>query len=86
MLKPYNKAELTFDILREIGQDGRNSRVFVVHDHQLNAEIVAKFRRITDGVITSERAAAIEETVLDLPHRSVSALVDLLGPEVGGFS
>ncbi|MBN9317892.1 MAG: serine/threonine protein kinase [Devosia sp.] len=42
MLKPYNKAELTFDILREIGQDGRNSRVFVVHDHQLNAEIVAK--------------------------------------------
>lgn len=51
-----------------------------------NAEIVAKFRRITDGVITSERAAAIEETVLDLPHRSVSALVDLLGPEVGGFS
>ena len=51
-----------------------------------NADIVAKFRRITDGVVTPARAAAIEETVLDLPHRSVSALVDLLGPEVGGLS
>ena len=42
MLKPYQKAELTFDIVREIGQDGRNSRTFVAHDHQLNAEIVTK--------------------------------------------
>ncbi len=42
MFKPYQKAELTFDIIREIGQGGQNSRTFVVHDHQLNAEIVAK--------------------------------------------
>ncbi|GGF00351.1 hypothetical protein GCM10011611_02460 [Aliidongia dinghuensis] len=42
MLKPYQKAELTFDILREIGQDGRNSQTYVTHDHQLNAEIVTK--------------------------------------------
>lgn len=42
MLKPYQKAELTFDIIREIGQDGRNSRTFVTMDHQLNAEIVTK--------------------------------------------
>ncbi|MEQ9379908.1 MAG: serine/threonine-protein kinase [Pirellulales bacterium] len=42
MLKPYHKAELTFDIIKEIGQDGRNSRTFVTHDHQLNAEIVTK--------------------------------------------
>jgi serine/threonine protein kinase len=42
MLKPYQKAELTFDIVREIGQDGQNSRTYVTHDHQLNAEIVTK--------------------------------------------
>lgn len=42
MLKPYHKAELTFDIIREIGQDGQNSNTFVAHDHQLNAEIVSK--------------------------------------------
>jgi len=42
MLKPYQKAELAFDIIREIGQDGRNSQTFVTRDHQLNAEIVTK--------------------------------------------
>lgn len=42
MLKPYNKAELTFDILRDIGANGRNSRTFLVRDHQLDAEIVSK--------------------------------------------
>jgi len=42
MLKPYHKAELAFDLIREIGQDGRNSRTYVTRDHQLNAEIVTK--------------------------------------------
>jgi len=42
MLKPYRKAELTFDVIEEIGQDGQNSRTFVTHDHQLDAEIVTK--------------------------------------------
>ncbi|MEY9780317.1 serine/threonine-protein kinase [Sinorhizobium fredii] len=42
MLKPYKKAELAFDIIKEIGQDGRNSQTFVTRDHQLNAEIVTK--------------------------------------------
>lgn len=42
MLKPYSRAELTFDVLREIGADGRNSKTYVVKDHQLDAEIVAK--------------------------------------------
>ncbi|WP_010660242.1 serine/threonine-protein kinase [Brucella anthropi] len=42
MLKPYQKAELAFDIIREIGQDGRNSRTYVTRDHQLDAEIVTK--------------------------------------------
>jgi eukaryotic-like serine/threonine-protein kinase len=47
MLKPYNKAEITFDLVQEIGQDGRNSRTYICHDHQLNAQIVMKEIRKT---------------------------------------
>jgi serine/threonine protein kinase len=42
MLKPYNRAELVFDLINEIGQSGRNSRTYVARDHQLDAEIVIK--------------------------------------------
>ncbi|WP_152048534.1 serine/threonine-protein kinase [Aureimonas psammosilenae] len=42
MLKPYNKAEVAFDFIREIGQHGRNSRTWLSRDHQLDAEIVTK--------------------------------------------
>lgn len=42
MLKPYNKAELTFHLADEIGNEGTNSRVFRAHDPQLNAELVIK--------------------------------------------
>lgn len=42
MLRPYNRAQLTFDLIKEIGQDGRNSQTYLARDHQLNAEIVIK--------------------------------------------
>lgn len=42
MLKPYNKAEVIFDFIREIGAVGQNSRTYLSHDHQLDAEIVTK--------------------------------------------
>lgn len=42
MLKPYQKAQLTFDLLDEIGHDGKNSRTYIAYDHQLNANIVIK--------------------------------------------
>ena len=42
MLRPYTRAQLTFDLIREIGQVGRNSRTYVARDHQLDAEIVIK--------------------------------------------
>ena len=42
MLRPFNRAQITFDLIREIGQDGRNSRTYVAQDHQLDAEIVIK--------------------------------------------
>jgi eukaryotic-like serine/threonine-protein kinase len=42
MLSPFSIAELRFDLLREIGQEGQNSRTYVARDHQLDAEIVIK--------------------------------------------
>ena len=42
MLKPYNRAELAFETIREIGAEGKNSTVFLAKDHQLNAELVIK--------------------------------------------
>ena len=42
MLKPHNRAEVKFDLVREIGHEGRNSTVYVVHDIQLDSEIVMK--------------------------------------------
>lgn len=48
MLKPYKRAELAFEEVREIGAEGRNSRTFVVNDRQLAAEIVMKQMRKED--------------------------------------
>jgi eukaryotic-like serine/threonine-protein kinase len=42
MLKPYRKAELSFEEIKEIGSDGQNSRTFLANDLQLGAEIVVK--------------------------------------------
>ena len=42
MLKPYSKAEISFDLRNEIGHEGSNSTVHVAHDKQLDAEIVIK--------------------------------------------
>lgn len=42
MLKPYNKAELAFQLGDEIGHEGQNSKVFIAHDQQLNARLVIK--------------------------------------------
>ena len=35
-------AQLNFETIREIGQEGRNSQVFLAHDKQLDGEIVVK--------------------------------------------
>lgn len=34
--------KITFDKLKEIGQEGKNSKVYLVHDHQLEGELVIK--------------------------------------------
>ena len=42
MYKPYNKAEIQFNLLENIGEEGKCSEVFKAHDLQLDAEIVIK--------------------------------------------
>ena len=42
MLRRYSKAEIVFDLIQEIGPDGQNSKTYVAHDHQLDAEVVVK--------------------------------------------
>jgi eukaryotic-like serine/threonine-protein kinase len=42
VIRPYNRAEIIFDLIRELGPDGQNSKTFVAHDHQLDAEVVVK--------------------------------------------
>ena len=34
--------KITFDKLKEIGQEGKNSQVYLVHDHQLDGDLVIK--------------------------------------------
>lgn len=42
MLKPYKRAEVSFELREEIGREGRNSKVNVAHDPQLDATVVIK--------------------------------------------
>ena len=51
MLKPYNRAEILFDLVEEIAEQGQNSRTYVSRDHQLDAEIVTK--QIAKASLTS---------------------------------
>jgi serine/threonine protein kinase len=42
MLKPINIAEVHFQILEEIGLEGKNSKVFKAYDPQLKATLAIK--------------------------------------------
>lgn len=42
MLNPYDVAQVAFQKITEIGQDGKNSKTFTARDLQLNADIVIK--------------------------------------------
>ncbi len=54
MLKPHNRAEVQFNLVREIGHEGRNSTAYVVHDVQLDNEIVMKRIRKADFASSDE--------------------------------
>jgi 2-methylcitrate dehydratase PrpD len=54
-----------------------------VEEPQSNAEIVRKFRTLTDGLITRERQAAIERAIAGLEELAdIDTLVRLLAPPV----
>ena len=59
MYKPYKLAQVGFKRLEEIGEDGKNSKVYLSHDPQLNAKIVikeiekSKFTNLDDHFIES---------------------------------
>lgn len=42
MYNVYNRAEVEFERIREIGQEGKNSKAYLVHDKYLDAELVIK--------------------------------------------
>lgn len=42
MLRPFSKAEVEFELRKEIGHEGCNSTVHIAYDRQLDAEIVVK--------------------------------------------
>jgi len=41
-------ADVEFDLLRDIGEDGKHSDAYVIHDHQLETELVAKQMSTSD--------------------------------------
>ncbi|AJE99139.1 serine/threonine-protein kinase [Pandoraea apista] len=42
LIAPYNKAEVSFQLIEEIGGEGANSKTYIAHDSQLDARIVVK--------------------------------------------
>lgn len=48
MLKPYRRAQIEFREIRDLSEQGKNSRVYVVEDDQLNAVLVVKEVRKAD--------------------------------------
>jgi serine/threonine protein kinase len=42
VIRPYNKGDIFFDLIKEIGPVGQNSKTYIAHDHQLNAGVVVK--------------------------------------------
>lgn len=42
MLAPYQKADVSFRYIKEIGQEGQNSKVYLSHDQYLDHELVIK--------------------------------------------
>lgn len=47
-MQDYTQTSLHFKVLKEIGQEGKNSTVHIAHDYQLDTEIVVKSIRKSD--------------------------------------
>lgn len=42
MIRPYNLAQVEFELRKEIGLEGKNSQVYIAYDPQLDTELVIK--------------------------------------------
>ena len=59
---PYTNSEIEFQLNTEIGEEGRNSQVFIAHDNQLDAELVIK--RIDRSTFANEDEYFQEASIL----------------------
>ncbi|MBK4736787.1 serine/threonine-protein kinase [Noviherbaspirillum pedocola] len=62
MLRPIERAHLSFEFVRNIGQEGKNSEVYLARDHQLNADLVIK--KISKGSFADPAAYFVEASIL----------------------
>lgn len=67
---PYTNSEIEFQLGREIGEEGRNSKVFIAHDNQLDTELVIK--QIPRSTFNNEDEYFQEASIL---HKSSHAYV-----------
>ncbi len=75
------RVTVTFKDGQRIACERKSPRT--MESPQPNAEVVAKFRALTNGLISAERQAAIESYVLRLDElEDIQPLMDLLAPQV----
>lgn len=70
MLKPHDVAEVRFETVREIGQEGRNSTAYIVNDLQLDAQIVMKRIR-KDSIASADEYFGEARTLYASSHQNV---------------
>ena len=63
---PYTNSEIQFQLITEIGEEGRNSQVFISHDNQLDTQLVVK--RIDRTTFTHEDEYFQEASILYKVH------------------
>jgi len=69
MLRPLRRAEIGFNFIREIGQEGKNSRTYLARDLQLEADIVIK--EITKAKLDRDRYFAEAQALYASTHPNV---------------
>lgn len=69
MLKPYNIADVQFQLGQEIGAEGRNSQVYLAHDPQLDTQLVIK--KIEKKKLDADRYFAESSCIYASSHSNV---------------
>lgn len=69
MFKPYNIADVQFQLGQEIGAEGRNSQVYLAHDPQLDTQLVIK--KIEKRKLDADRYFAESSCIYASSHSNV---------------